>query len=165
MMAFPCSGGASIIVCHGAIYSEAQRSLAVVTEFTVAAARTRWRLQLASCDPDDPIRGSIEQDGLDPYAQAGFDDEYASQTQKLDCWPRSSTLGEACNEDGRSSSGSHHHGGVGVDGRRDDRYAGSELGRMRGRRVVGPDGQSVPAAGRRATTLGMRAGPVVGPDR
>ena len=41
-------------------------------------------------DPDGPIRGSIEQDGLDPYAQAGFDDEYAaSQTQKLDCWPRS----------------------------------------------------------------------------
>src|SRR5271163_3756582 len=58
--------------------------LAVVTEFTVAAARTRWRLQLASCDPDGPIRGSIEQDGLDPYAQAGFDVEYASQTQKLD---------------------------------------------------------------------------------
>ena len=28
----------------------------------------------------------------------------------------------------------------------------------------GPDGQSVPAAGRWATTLGMRAGPVVGPD-
>jgi hypothetical protein len=24
MMAFPCSGGASVIVCHGAIYSEAQ---------------------------------------------------------------------------------------------------------------------------------------------
>ena len=71
-------------------YAEAQCSIAVVTEFTVAAARTRWRLQLASCDPDGPIRGSIEQDGLDPYAQAGFDDEYAaSQTQKLDCWPRS----------------------------------------------------------------------------
>jgi len=84
MMAFPCSGDASVIVCHGTIYSEAQCSLAVVTEFTVAAARTRWRLQLASCDPDGPIRGSIEQDGLDPYAQAGFDVEYASQTQKLD---------------------------------------------------------------------------------
>ena len=93
MMAFPCSGGASVIVCHGAIYSEAQCSIAVVTEFTVAAARTRRRLQLASCNPNGPIRGSIEQDGLDPYAQAGFDDEYASQTQKLDCWPRSSTLG------------------------------------------------------------------------
>jgi hypothetical protein len=28
-----------------------------------------------------------------------------------------------------------------------------------------PTGKGVPAAGRRATTLGMRAGPVVGPDR
>jgi hypothetical protein len=164
MMAFPCSGGASVIVCHGASYAEAQCQIAVVTEFTVAGARTRWRLQLAACDPDGPIRGSIEQDGLDPDAQAGFDDEYASQTQAGLLAKVEHNRG-ACNEDVRSSSGSHHHGGVGVDGRRDDRYAGSELGRMLEPRVVGLDGQSVPAAGRRATTLGMRAGPVVGPDR
>jgi hypothetical protein len=83
-MAFPCSAALSVVVCHGAIYAEAQCSLAVVTEVTVAAARTRWRLPLASCDPDGPIRGWIEQDGLDPDAQAGFDVGYASQTQKLE---------------------------------------------------------------------------------
>ena len=41
---------------------------------------------------------------------------------------------------------------------------GGELGRLRGRRVVGPDGEGLPAARGRATTFGMRPGPVVGPD-
>jgi len=97
--------------------------------------------------------------------------------------------GEACIEEVRRSSGARDHDGVGVDGRRDDRDAGSELGPMRGRRVVGsegqrvspprradrsavrprpvvgPDGQCVPAPGCRAATAGMRQRLVVGSDR
>ncbi|MCW2627071.1 MAG: hypothetical protein JWR48_3793 [Mycobacterium sp.] len=94
----------------------------------------------------------------------------------------------ASNENVRSPAGTRRHDVVSVDGGRDYRDAGSELGAMRERRVVGsdgermpaarraagsamrcwpvvgPDGERMPAAGRRATTLGVRRRPVVGPD-
>lgn len=73
--------------------------------------------------------------------------------------------GETRSEDVRSPSCCHRHDDVGPDGNRDNRDAGGELGRLCGRSVVGPYGQSLPAARCRATTVGMRFGPVVGPDR
>jgi hypothetical protein len=101
-------------------------------------------------------------------------------TNRARCWARSSRTGltsmaepgsmmhtprgEARSEDVRSPSCCRRNDGVGLDGSRDDRDAGGELGRLRGRRVVGPDGQGLPTARCRATTAGMRAGAVVGPD-
>jgi hypothetical protein len=93
---------------------------------------------------------------------------------------------EACIEKVHAPAGARRHGGVGVDGRCDGRDAAGELGAMRERRmvgpegqlvsarwargpamrprpVVGPDGRHVPAGGCRATTVGMRRRPVVGP--
>ena len=63
-----------------------------------------------------------------------------SAPPKLDPGQKLSTLGEAPNEDVRSPTGARRHDGVSVDGGRDYRDAGSKLGAMRERRVVGPDG-------------------------
>src|SRR5258708_39924509 len=86
-----------------------------------------------------------------------------SAPPKLDPGQKLSTLGEASNEDVRSPAPARRRDGVSADGGRDYRDAGSELGRMRERRVVGPEGERVPAA-RRAAGSAMRRWPVVGPD-
>jgi len=63
---------------------------------------------------------------LDLYGRARFDSAHTTR--------------EARSEHIRSPSCCRCHDDVGLDGGRDDRDTGGELGRLRGRRVVGPDG-------------------------